>query len=113
MKVNTRFNKLIFATVVAVIINLLEFGLIYDQLQKILYAVFLTVLIFLVLLSNKFKFIALIFFFLLFILMAILFVFRQVEMANNVGSLGFIILIITLIAYLPEIISKGRIESFK
>lgn len=47
-----------------------------------------------------------------FLVMAVFYLFQLVEIANWIGSLGFGILVITVVSCLPQLIKKGFIEKF-
>lgn len=106
-------TKIVLSLLTSFIINFLEFGFIYDTSLKIIYAFFLTVIIFLTNINKRIRFISLTIALLLIGLMAILFSFKQIAVSNQVGSLGFSILLISLIAYLPKMILKGYIDNFR
>lgn len=44
--------------------------------------------------------------------MVLTYMFNMLEIANWLGSLGFGILFITIMSYLPQLIRRGSIESF-
>jgi|GEM_PF-4625123 len=106
-------TKIVLFLFVSFIINFLEFGFIYDTSMKIIYAFVLMIVIFLVTISKRIRFISLVIALLLIGLMAILFIFKQIVVSNQIGSFGFSILLISLIAYLPRMILKGYIDNFR
>ena len=95
-----------------VIVNFLEFGLIWNRWDKVVYPILLTAITLTVLYISKLRKLSLIVSFILLFVMIFLYLMNELNLANAFGSFGFSLLLITLIIYLPQIIKEGFIEEF-
>lgn len=99
-------------TATFIIFTFLDIGLTFDNpiklINPVLFAGSLIIAIFLPLYRRFLLYGSVV----LLICMAIFYLFNQLELANWIGSLGFGILVITIVSYCPNFIKKGYIENF-
>lgn len=96
-----------------VIFNFLEYGLIWDDVYKFLYPLLLAGIFMLNIQVPRFRHLFLILSYCMLALMVLLYLANHLDLSNSVGSIGLAILIITLFAYLPELIKEGYLKNFK
>lgn len=96
--------------VVFPILLFLNTGFLWDAPWKVLQAVIFSVVFTTILILPKWKKIVFWVSFLLFVVMAILYVVGLMDAADMVGSTGFGILIVNVLSYIPQLVKLGYIK---
>lgn len=95
-----------------IIINLLEYGLLWERIEHYIYPSVLTIISLIILLKPVLRKLFLVLAFCLLGLMVLVYLFNELNLANLVGSFGFALLLIVVSSYIPQIIKEGFVEKF-
>lgn len=104
--------KLIFSILSFGVFYILEYGFTFDNPNKFLIPLLLSVLTMIMLFRPDLKHYSLILVGICLVLMILASIFNLLNFANILGSFGFSLLIVTIFLYLPQIIKKGHVEKF-
>lgn len=110
IKVLTRF--LILPLSLVVFFNFSEYGFEWNRPEKFIYPVILMILTLVIFLKTKLRKFFLTWSLVMLLLMIVLYLVGNIDMANIVGSFGFVLLIIVVTSYMPQIVKSGFIEKF-
>lgn len=110
IRVLTKF--LVLPLFLVVFFNFSEYGFKWNRIDKFIYPVTLMMLTLVIFLKPKLRKFFLILSLLILLLMIFLYLVDEINMANIVGSFGFVLLIIVVTSYMPQIVKMGYIEKF-
>jgi len=110
IRVLTKF--LILPLFLVVFFNFSEYGFKWNRPEKFIYPVILMILTLVTFLKPTLRKFFLTWSLVILLLMIFLYLVDEIDMANIVGSFGFILLIIVVTSYMPQIIKSGFIEKF-
>lgn len=90
--------------------NFLEYGFEWNRAGQFIYPIILTVVTLIIFLIPKIRNFFLSLSLAVLSLMVFLYLLGELNLANIVGSFGFAILLILVVAYTPQIVKKGFVE---
>lgn len=112
----TQFKKIIIAPILTIIFtfifHLLSFELETNSVNRIIQPLIFSITLVIGILFSTFRKVVIIISLILLLLMILTYLFNILDFSNWLGSLGFGMLFITIMTYLPEFIKKGYIEKF-
>lgn len=106
------FKMIIFFILFLGAFYILEYGTVWDSINKFPRPIFLSGFTVFMLFHPKFKRQVFIFSIICLILMILTSIFGWLDLSSTIGSFGFSLLIVTLCLYIPQIIKKGQIDKF-
>lgn len=110
IKVLTKF--FILPLFLLVFFNFSEYGFKWNRPEKFIYPVILMILTLVIFLKTKLRKFFLILSLVILLMMIFLYLVDEINMANIVGSFGFVLLIIVVTSYMSQIVKSGFIEKF-
>lgn len=110
IRVLTKF--LILPLFLVVFFNFSEYGFKWGRPEEFIYPVILMILTLVTFSKPKLRNFFLTWSLGILLLMIVLYLAGDINMANIVGSFGFALLIIVVTSYMPQIIKKGFVEKF-
>lgn len=99
-----------FSAILFLIFNTSEFELLNEGSSKNIQSIIFSICAGIVVFYPKYKSKLISGSFVLLLIMVIFYLFAAIKLANSIGSLGFGILTITVMSYIPTIFKKGYIE---
>lgn len=105
-------TKILTPFLLIILFNFLEYGFKWDKAEQFIYPIILMIITLTVFYVSKLRKLFLISSFCILMLMILLYLTNNLDLANIVGSFGFALLLIVVSAYIPELTKKGFIEKF-
>lgn len=105
-------TKILIPFLLIILFNFLEYGFKWDRTEQFIYPIILMIITVTVFYVSKLRKLFLISSFCILMLMILLYLTNNLDLANIIGSFGFALLLIVVSAYLPELTKKGFVEKF-
>lgn len=92
--------------------NAFEYGFVWDKVDKFLYPLVLAAVSMIIFFIPSVRRFSLMIAFGMLILMVLLYLTNNPNLANVIGSFGFALLLIVISSLFPQLIQKGQIEKY-
>ena len=103
---------IILPIILVVTFNMFEYGFVWDKVDKFLYPIVLTAVSMIIFFIPRVRRFSLMIAFGMLILMVLLYLSNNPNLANIIGSFGFALLLIVISSLFPQLIKKGYIEQY-
>lgn len=92
--------------------NFLEYGFAWNRIDHLIYPAVLMLITLIIFFISRLRKLFLISSSCILLVMILLYLLNELDLANIVGSFGFTLFLIVISAYLPQLIKKGFVEKF-